>query len=60
MDWYKAPSNYHLPSDRPENLDRASVSAAARLALAFLRDLDASARCSAAPQPRARAAVPPG
>lgn len=40
MDWYKAPSNYHWPSDRPENLHRANVAAAARLAAAFVDALD--------------------
>jgi putative aminopeptidase FrvX len=40
MDWYKPPSNYHWPTDRPENLDRSSIAGAAQLALAFLRDLD--------------------
>jgi hypothetical protein len=41
MDWYKAPSNYHWPSDRPENAHREKVWSAARLALAFARQLDA-------------------
>jgi hypothetical protein len=41
MDWYKAPSNYHWPTDRPENLDRVSVASAARLAEAFVWHLDA-------------------
>lgn len=40
MDWYKAPSNYHWPSDVPENLDRQSVVDAGRLAIAFVRELD--------------------
>jgi hypothetical protein len=40
MDWYKAPSNYHWPSDRPEYLHRANVAGAARLALAFVHELD--------------------
>jgi hypothetical protein len=40
MDWYKAPSNYHWPTDRPENLDRDSVAAAARLAESYVRHLD--------------------
>jgi hypothetical protein len=40
MDWYKAPSNYHWPSDRPENLDLRRVADAARLAEAFVRWLD--------------------
>jgi hypothetical protein len=41
MDWYKAPSNYHWPSDRPENLDLASIAGAARLAERLARHLDA-------------------
>jgi putative aminopeptidase FrvX len=40
MAWYHAPSNYHWPSDRPENLHLASVAGAARLAEAFARRLD--------------------
>jgi hypothetical protein len=40
MDWYKAPSNYHWPSDRLEGLDLRSVGDAASLAQAFLRRLD--------------------
>jgi Iap family predicted aminopeptidase len=40
MDWYKAPSNYHWPSDRPENLDACSVWGAARLTLALIEALD--------------------
>jgi hypothetical protein len=40
MDWYKAPSNYHWPSDRPENLDLGSVARAAALAESFVRHLD--------------------
>ncbi len=40
MDWYKAPSNYHWPSDRPENLNRENVRRTARLAVAFARTLD--------------------
>jgi hypothetical protein len=43
MDWYKAPSNYHWPTDRPENLCRENLWAAARLALAFARRLDTEA-----------------
>jgi Peptidase family M28 len=49
MDWYKAPSNYHWPSDRPENLDRNTIAAASRLAEAFVHQLD---RESARAQPR--------
>jgi hypothetical protein len=41
MDWYKAPSNYHWPSDRPEHLHRESIAAARRLAEAFVRHRDA-------------------
>jgi hypothetical protein len=40
MDWYHAPSNYHWPSDRPENLDRATLARAADLAEAYIRDMD--------------------
>jgi hypothetical protein len=40
MDWFKAPSNYHWPSDRPENLCYESVEGAAAMALAFVRRLD--------------------
>jgi hypothetical protein len=40
MDWYKAPSNYHWPSDRPENLDLGSIAGAARLAERLARHLD--------------------
>jgi hypothetical protein len=40
MDWYHAPSNYHWPSDRPENLTPESVAAAARLAEGYVRRLD--------------------
>jgi hypothetical protein len=43
MDWYKAPSNYHWPTDRPENLDTDSVAAALTLAEAFVRKLDRDA-----------------
>jgi hypothetical protein len=58
MDWYKAPSNYHWPTDRPENLDRESLAGASRLAEAYVRDLDealtapCTARASAAPRIR--------
>jgi hypothetical protein len=40
IDWYKAPSNYHWPSDRPEKLNSESVARAAVLAAAFVRHLD--------------------
>jgi hypothetical protein len=40
IDSYKAPSNYHWPSDRPENLCLATLSQAARLTIAFARQLD--------------------
>jgi hypothetical protein len=43
MDWYKAPSNYHWPSDRPENVDLPRVADAVRLAEAFARRLDGGA-----------------
>jgi len=43
MDWYKAPSNYHWPSDQPQNLDRESIAGAATLAEAFVRRLDGDA-----------------
>jgi hypothetical protein len=43
IDWYKAPSQYHWPSDRPENLCRATVAGAAELAAAFIEELDRSA-----------------
>lgn len=44
MDWYKAPSNYHWPSDRPEKLVRENVWNAARLALSFAAALEQRAR----------------
>lgn len=40
MDWYKAPSNYHWPSDRPENLDAQSIAQAVKLAGALVAHLD--------------------
>lgn len=40
MDWYKAPSNYHWPTDRPEHLDFTSIGGAATLARALVRRLD--------------------
>ncbi|HEY7075747.1 MAG TPA: M28 family peptidase [Solirubrobacteraceae bacterium] len=40
LDWYRAPSNYHWPSDRPENLALDTVAAAARLAEAYVRHVD--------------------
>ena len=40
MDWYKAPSNYHWPTDRPENLHTDSIAGAVTLAEAFVRELD--------------------
>jgi hypothetical protein len=51
MDWYKAPSNYHWPSDRPENVDWETVSAATRLAEAFLRNLDEGASAPSPAEP---------
>jgi hypothetical protein len=44
MDWYKAPSNYHWPSDVPENLSLTNVARAADLAVAFVRQLDSELR----------------
>jgi Peptidase family M28 len=41
-DW-RMPSNYHLPSDTPENLDYGTVADAARLTLAALRALASGA-----------------
>lgn len=43
IDYYKAPSNYHWPSDRPENLCSATVADAARLAIAYVDELDRAA-----------------
>ncbi len=43
MDWYKAPSNYHWPSDTPERLDLKSVARAATLTEAFVRHFDEGA-----------------
>jgi hypothetical protein len=40
MDWYKAPSNYHWPTDEPENLEPTSVWGAAWLSLALIEALD--------------------
>jgi hypothetical protein len=42
MAWYKAPANYHWPSDRPENLDFRSIADAGTLALRLVRRLDAA------------------
>jgi putative aminopeptidase FrvX len=60
MDWYKAPSNYHWPSDRAEHLDRRTAGAAATLVKAFLRRLDdyLSARNAATPAVAAAAPAP--
>lgn len=43
IDFYKAPSNYHWPSDRPENLCMGTLAQAARLATAFVEELDRAA-----------------
>jgi Zn-dependent M28 family amino/carboxypeptidase len=43
IDFYKAPSNYHWPSDRPDNLCLATVSNAAALTTAFVEELDHAA-----------------
>ncbi len=40
IDFYKAPSNYHWPSDRPENLCLATLADAARLTVRFIEELD--------------------
>jgi Peptidase family M28 len=40
IDSYKAPSNYHWPSDRPENLCPDTLAGAARLTMAFVEELD--------------------
>jgi hypothetical protein len=52
IDFYKAPSNYHWPSDRPENLCLGTVAHAARLAAAFVEELDAQASPATAAAPR--------
>jgi hypothetical protein len=44
MDWYKVPSNYHRPTDRPENLHTGSIAGALTLAEAFVRELDRAAQ----------------
>jgi Peptidase family M28 len=55
MDWYKAPSNYHWPSDQPQNLNRQTVALAARLTEEFVRDLDRRvSRQSSSPHPGPR------
>jgi hypothetical protein len=46
-DW-RAPANYHLPTDTPENLDYGTVADATRLAEAVLRKLAAEAAQPAA------------
>lgn len=43
IDFYKAPSNYHWPSDRPENLCLGTLTNAAGLAVAFAEELDRAA-----------------
>ena len=43
MDEYKALSNYHWPTDTPENLNYPTVACAADLSLAVARELDSSA-----------------
>lgn len=52
IDWYKAPSNYHWPSDRPENLCWPTVAAAARLATTFVDELDRAGQPARAAAPR--------
>jgi Iap family predicted aminopeptidase len=51
MDARKAPSHYHWPSDRPEGLHLPSAAAAARLAEAYARRLDAAASPSTRSSP---------
>jgi hypothetical protein len=43
IDYYKAPSNYHWPTDRPENLCLDTLTHAARLTIAFAQELDRAA-----------------
>jgi Zn-dependent M28 family amino/carboxypeptidase len=43
IDFYKAPSNYHWPSDCPDNLCLATVADAASLTAAFVEELDHAA-----------------
>jgi hypothetical protein len=43
IDFYKAPSNYHWPSDRPENLCLDTLAHAAALTVAFAEELDRAA-----------------
>ena len=40
VDETKFPSNYHWPSDTPENLSWASVEGAARVCEAYVRQMD--------------------
>jgi hypothetical protein len=42
IDFYKAPSNYHWPSDRPETLCLDTVTQATELTIAFVQELDRS------------------
>jgi Zn-dependent M28 family amino/carboxypeptidase len=52
IDYYKAPSNYHWPSDRPENLCLRTVARAARLAEGLIDELDPAAQPVRAAAPR--------
>lgn len=52
IDWYKAPSNYHWPSDRPENLCVSSIERAARLLAEFAYELDRAAQPEPTASPR--------
>jgi Zn-dependent M28 family amino/carboxypeptidase len=52
IDFYKAPSNYHWPSDRPENLCLATVAGAAGLTMAFVAELDRAVEPARGDTPR--------
>jgi hypothetical protein len=52
IDYYKAPSNYHWPSDRPENLCLRTVARAARLAAGLVDELDRATQPARAAAPR--------
>jgi len=52
VDEYKTPSNYHWPTDTPENVDYDTVADAARLVNAVIGELTLSADAARAPGPR--------
>jgi hypothetical protein len=52
IDWYKAPSNYHWPTDRPEHVCQPSLAGAVRLVEAFVEELDRRAQPTGATAPR--------